>query len=57
LALLLLELQELGEVDEEDLSRFYAGTDVWTQRELLSILAETKEEHYSDVAKEVFEQS
>jgi hypothetical protein len=48
-ALLLLELEELGEVDAEDLEFFFSSTNL-TQRMLLKVFTKTRTAHYADEA-------
>jgi hypothetical protein len=53
MALRVLELYELGEIDEQDLEKLYRGTDELTQKMLTEILIEVKEAHYAEEAEQV----
>jgi hypothetical protein len=55
LALLLLELQEIGELTEQDLEDIYSGEDGFTMNMLRTVLIKTKDVHYAAEAQEILE--
>ena len=57
IALLLLELHELSEINDQDLEDIYEGTDGFTMKTLDKVLRGTRNDHYLVEAEELLSQA
>lgn len=53
LALLILELNEMGDLTEQDLEDIFNGSDGFTMRLLQTVLIKTKDAHYTEFAEHI----